>query len=273
MPAALAGRQLGGYCALRSPIVVYAASGYIDGVDVIPHQPRIRHEFQRRNLRIFQAHRLPGGYARLVLTGNLEGFTSPGPGDHAKLTIEGDVGRFYTPMPHEDGVAIDIYLHPHGPLACWASAMPVDDPVILAGPRGSKLVPENMTKLVLVGDCSSYPALARWLTQTDVPTEVILHGDGSEYLDELIDADRMTVHRLDFALDGAELLDIVRGLQLNDETFVWAAGEATSLVAVRRYLRHEAGLDRRQIAISGYWKQGQSNRDHHAPVDESDPDD
>jgi len=41
---------------------------------------------------------------------------------------------------------------------------------------------------------------------------------------------------------------------------------------VRRYLRHEAGARPDQLAISGYWRRGTVNLDHHLPLDPSDPD-
>jgi NADPH-dependent ferric siderophore reductase len=53
---------------------------------------------------------------------------------------------------------------------------------------------------------------------------------------------------------------------------VWAAGEASALVPVRRYLKHEVGLRPDQLDVQGYWKRGIVNRDHHEPVDPTDPD-
>lgn len=54
---------------------------------------------------------------------------------------------------------------------------------------------------------------------------------------------------------------------VDNETFVFAAGVASRLVNLRRYLRRELGLPAEQIAFSGYWKRGVSNFDHHTPID------
>lgn len=240
---------------------------------LIPRQERIRHDFRRRELVVTHAESLPGDYVRLVLGGDLEGFSSLGPADHAKLTIGGGVGRFYTPIPLEDAVALDVYLHPNGPLACWASALPVDDDVILAGPRGSKLIPENMTHLVAIADCSAFPATARWITGTDVPIDLIATATGLPYLGSLLDDERIRVHQVPEDRSGQAILDALQGIEMREGTFAWAAGEATSLVAARRYLRHDSGLDRQSIAVQGYWKYGRADHDHHAPIDEKDPDD
>jgi NADPH-dependent ferric siderophore reductase len=69
------------------------------------------------------------------------------------------------------------------------------------------------------------------------------------------------------------LEESVRSLgAIEPDAYVWAAGEATSLIPVRRYLRHELGLSPEQLAVEGYWKRGVTNLDHHAPIDPTDPD-
>jgi NADPH-dependent ferric siderophore reductase len=70
----------------------------------------------------------------------------------------------------------------------------------------------------------------------------------------------------------ARLLTVVRGLRLDASSYVRAAGEATSLIPVRRSLRREIGLDKTRAVVDGYWLRGTSNRDHHAPLDPADPD-
>ncbi|MDO5723414.1 MAG: SIP domain-containing protein [Flaviflexus sp.] len=240
---------------------------------LIPRQELIRHKARRRELVVTDAEQLPGSFVRLMLGGDLAGFSSPGPADHAKLIIGGGVGRFYTPIPMGDSVAVDIFLHPNGPLACWASALPVDDDVILAGPRGSKLVPTDMTHLVAIADCSAFPAAARWIKETDVPIDLIAVGPGLPYLGSLLDSDRIRVQQLPEDRSGAAILASLQSIEPRNGTFVWAAGEATSLIPARRYLRNESGLDRQSIAMQGYWKFGRADHDHHAPIDERDPDD
>ncbi|UUT34408.1 siderophore-interacting protein [Microbacterium elymi] len=55
-------------------------------------------------------------------------------------------------------------------------------------------------------------------------------------------------------------------------TYVFAAGEASALVPVRRHLRHTLHLPREQYSVSGYWRVGVQAWDHHAPIDPVDPD-
>ncbi|KRE82196.1 siderophore-interacting protein [Arthrobacter sp. Soil763] len=40
--------------------------------------------------------------------------------------------------------------------------------------------------------------------------------------------------------------------------YAWIAGEAASVKALRRYLVREVGIDRKQVAFMGYWRQGRA---------------
>ena len=53
---------------------------------------------------------------------------------------------------------------------------------------------------------------------------------------------------------------------------MFAAGEASALTPLRRYLRRELGLSAEQVVMSGYWRAGVVAWDHHAPIDPYDPD-
>lgn len=66
------------------------------------------------------------------------------------------------------------------------------------------------------------------------------------------------VHRGD-ALRGPQspLVAALRGFDLTDdgETFVWAAGEAGTMRAIRRYLRDTLALGRNAFQVQGYWRE------------------
>lgn len=67
------------------------------------------------------------------------------------------------------------------------------------------------------------------------------------------------------------LVEACRELIVDEGTFVFAAGEAGRLVPLRRYLRRELGVPKEQLSVQGYWREGDSDFDHHAPLDPSDP--
>lgn len=52
------------------------------------------------------------------------------------------------------------------------------------------------------------------------------------------------------------------------DLYVFAADEAGAIKPIRRYLRREVGLPKRQTHIDGYWKRGEVDHDHHVEDDE-----
>ncbi len=244
----------------------------------------VRHEPAVRSLTVSKVAYLSPSFRRLTLTGDdLHGFTSLGATDHVKVIVGDGLRRDYTPRAIReplDGsgaeLDIDFFLHGAGATAIWAASMEPGNLASVAGPRGSRLPPTGATRFVLGADESSLPALARWIEILPDDVEIF----GFVELDNPSDAaylDPDHVHKarivwLDKA-DGA-LERAIRGMgPIDVNTFVWVAGEATTLVPIRRYLRRELSLPPAQLKIDGYWKRGEAGRDHHAPIDPSDPDD
>ena len=244
----------------------------------------VRHDSVIRSLTIARTTILSPGFRRVTVTGDeLEGFTSLGPADHVKVVFSDDSRRDYTPRAFRAATPegtpeldIDVYLHGDGPAAMWARDAVAGDAIRVGGPRGSHLLPTGATRVVLGGDESSLPAFARWIEM--VPQEVEIFGfveldnpSDAAYLDpEHIHKARVVwLDKSDVALERA-----IRALgPITDTTYVWVAGEATTLIPIRRYLRRELGLPPAQVTIDGYWKRGEANRDHHAPIDPDDPED
>ena len=260
----------------------------------------VRHELVQRHLTVSAVRPVTSRIVRVTLTGDLAGFAAEGPTDHVKVFFPDPVtGRIATPGFAQGGLGLsapgavvardytpldfradageldlDVVLHGDGgPASAWASRAAVGDPLVVAGPRGSKLVPDGMSDLVLVVDETAFPAAARWLrlTPPDVPVTVLLDvpdedGEAPRYFDGLAGTDRATFRA------AVDLDTTLRSLPIEPGTFLFLAGEATTLVPLRRYLRRELGLGPEQVVASGYWKRGVAGLDHHAPVDPDDPD-
>jgi len=262
-----------------------------------------------RRVRVSAVHRVVPNIVRVTLTGpELAGFTSAGPTDHVKvffpdpdtniLTLpevapdgmrrgaEGVViSRDYTPRAvrtASGGRAIELDLDfvthgVEGPASAWAELAKIDDELGVAGPRGSRLVPEGVERLVVVADETALPATGRWLEllPAEVPVTALFYvvdESAEAYFDPAV-ADRIDAEWITH-FDGPQQLDeSLRSLgRIDDGTFVFLAGEADTLVPLRRYLRHELNLPADQVQASGYWRRGIVNLDHHAPLDPSDPD-
>lgn len=244
----------------------------------------VRHEPALRTLVVNKITSPSPGFRRLTFSGDdLHGFTSLGPTDHVTVVVNGDIRRDYTPRAFRESfdgnraeLDIDFFLHGDGPATAWAASVEVGDEAIVAGPRSSRLVPSGVQRVILGADESSLPALARWIEMLPNDTEiygfvVLSNSSDAAYLDP-VHVNKARVFWLGKSESALE--HAIRGFgHVDDNTFVWVAGEATTLIPIRRYLRRELLLSSSQLKIDGYWKQGEAGRDHHAPLDPSDPDD
>ena len=268
-------------------------------------QRTVRHETTIRRLTVASVQRVVPSIVRVTLTGPaLTGFTSPGPADHVKLflpdaetgvlatpALGGEttgmgkvIARDYTPLAFRAAIGdtpaeldIDLVIHgEEGPASAWAAAAQPGQEVAIGGPRGSRLVPEGLRRLIVVADETALPATARWLALTppEVPVTALLDVADPETEGYLAAAPADGAELLwHHGHDAAALEATLRSLAPFDEdTFLFLAGEATALVPLRRYLRRELGLPKEQVWASGYWKRGVVALDHHAPLDVDDPD-
>ena len=266
----------------------------------------VRHDFAIRTLTVIETRRLSPGLVRVTLGGDdLAGFTSVGPTDHSKLffpdPVTGEtvaprvtadgltrpefgtvIVRDYTPRAFRNGhgnaesqLDFDFVLHQDGgPASAWAAAAAPGDTLVVGGPRGSRMPPSGVKRFVLAADETALPALARWIEILPDDVEIVAFCELSNESDAAyLEPAHVQRARVIWLKKGERALErAIRSLgELDADTFVWAAGEAASLVPIRRYLRRELGLSAAQVKIDGYWKQGEAGRDHHAPIDPSDP--
>lgn len=271
---------------------------------------RVMHETKRRQLTVLRTELVAPRMQRVTLGGaELAGFTSLAPGDHVKaffpdpaigeiiapVFVDGRaqkpegpgevIARDYTPFAfradgeHGPELDLDFVLHADsshgGPAASWAAQAKPGDPLAIGGPRGSLLPPADVTRAILIADESALPAVTRWL-DTLGDTEVIglfstLDPATSSYLSEY-SASTREFHWFSGEDRDTRIATALAGLEITDGTLVFLAGEASSLIPMRRYLRRELGLPKEQVDAHGYWKKGEANLDHHAPLDPSDPD-
>ncbi len=246
---------------------------------------------------------------------SLETLRVPGPDDHVKVFLpDPATGVLHAPTLTDDGalqrptgvvsisreltvratrtvdgvpeVDVDWVLHggtdpgapptgEGGPASAWAARATVGDEVVLAGPTTSRAVPDGVGRLLLVGDESGLPALARWVEAIGADVTVTAIVEIGDDVDEAFVEDELgrATTELLYRTDGpGQLAEAVRALgPLDADEYVFAAGEATDLVAVRRALRG-SGARPDQLAVHGYWRRGVVNLDPEAPLDPTDPD-
>lgn len=260
----------------------------------------VMHPLRSRRLTVRRVEQLTERMRRVVLAGpQLEAgfpFLAFASTDHVKLVLPDErSGVLEVPEVVDDRIArpsvppilrdytvrhvdterrelwIDLVLHPHGPAGRWAARVAPGDEVGVLGPRGSHLYPDDYARYLLVADETAQPAVGRFLDDLgDRPATVI---GLSETPEEFADAARpgITLRTLLLPVDGdrgAALTAALASENLDDEeTFIWMAGEARSLIPARRLLR-ERGIARERWEVDGYWKTGVAAHDHHADLED-----
>lgn len=194
-------------------------------------------------------------------------------------------------------LVVDLVLHldpgSAGPAATWAAGAEAGDRVVVVAPRrghgfgGVEFAPGDATDLLLVGDETALPAIARILE--DLPADAVGHA----FVEVPVAGDVVDLRRP----DGVSLTWLVRagvdpgerllpavvahcggaGATAPDDDvdpdlwevpagrpgpglYAWIAGEAGVVTALRRHLVRDLGLDRRQVAFMGYWRRGVAGR-------------
>lgn len=267
----------------------------------------VRHPLVVRRLIVSAVSHPTPNIARITLSGDeLASFESSGPTDHIKVffpdpatgvlnapTMTADglqpasgpvISRDYTPLgfrSHDGHHELDVDFVVHGdegPASAWAGHATVGDPLVIAGPRGSKLLPQEATHVILIADETALPSCSRWIDMLPTSVNITAIFDvADESAKSYFSTDqqaRISAEWL-YRRDGLGQLDAALHAlgEIGESTFVFLAGEAGTLVSLRRYLRRELGLPKQQVAVEGYWRRGVTNADHHEPIDPSDPED
>ncbi|WEK60951.1 MAG: siderophore-interacting protein [Candidatus Microbacterium colombiense] len=156
---------------------------------------------------------------------------------------------------------LDFVLHGTGVASTWARSCEVGDRVHIAGPKMSLLQPVGADWLLIAGDDTAIPAIARWLEEVPdgTPTEVFIEvgGPSDEQAIEMKEGTTVTwVHRGPVpAGTTTHLADAVQAMTWRDgDPFAWVAGETLSIKPLRRWLREERGLAADRVEVTGYWR-------------------
>ncbi len=220
----------------------------------------------------FQSH-LPEEHVRLVF-----------PDEHGELRLpepDGRVLRWPRPLPvsreytvrRHDPVAgeidIDVVLHPGGVASEWARSVEVGTRVHVAGPPGGFALPLVHDRYLFAGDIAALPQIARYLEALPADAAgwaVVEVADAAEEIELSAPAgvEVRWVHRGDRPPgDGDALERAVRAVRPPEgaRTSVWIAGEAGAIKPLRRWARHDLGVDPVDCRITGYWKRGVADFD------------
>lgn len=179
--------------------------------------------------------------------------------------------RWYTVAAHrpERGeIDVCFVLHDHaGPGVAWARGARLGDRVGYRASGSAYLDPGPDSSQLLLGDETSLPALAAILGSLPGSPDVhaVIELPDPSYAD--LGADQ----ELELGIEWTYRADDAPGRQLlvaaqavgpdpgSRLDYVWVCGESGGVKAVRRHLV-QAGMDRRRITFSGYWRGQQPRR-------------
>lgn len=224
---------------------------------------RVRHEIHRRETEVVGVERLGASFVSVrVRAESLKQFVSLSFDDHVKLMLPDGAGgwlmRDYTPRSFDTArgeLVIEFALHGSGPFSDWARQAQPGQTLVVAGPRGSMIVPLDYDWHLLVGDDSAWPAIQRRLEElpADARAEVLL------LCAEPVTQPQRVPSGLGFSRvsDGDALLQALRARPWPaGEGFVWCAGEARLMTAARELLLGEKRHPKEAMKVAAYWKPG-----------------
>jgi len=190
------------------------------------------------------------------LTLAVPGLRSTGiPDEWLGLVVPGQFQvRYYTIRSlRGDEVVLDVVTHEVGLVTEWASGDCVGDTPVVTTPQGSFDPPPGAEWLLLVGDLTAMPAMARICAVTSLPTRVWAEvaDDLPGYLPEGVD-----VTWLEPPGEGrSRLAEVVAGVDWPaGEGYFWMAGESAQMRSIRKHLMRDRMLPNAAYDVMGYWR-------------------
>ena len=219
---------------------------------------------QQYDAEVLRRERLSEHLVRLVLGGpGLASFESTGiPDEWVGLVVPGQFqSRYYTVRSWTGGeLTVDVVVHEVGLVTEWVMRDVVGETVTVSEPKGSFALPDSAQWVLLVGDLTALPAMARIAETTDLPTRVwaevpddtpaILDGG---YLPASADVTWLEPP----AAGQSRLAEVVEGIDWpSGDGYFWMAGESAQMRAIRKHLMRERRLASHAYDVMRYWRGG-----------------
>jgi NADPH-dependent ferric siderophore reductase len=199
---------------------------------------------------------------RLTLAGDgLADFTSTGiPDEWVGLIVPGQYQSRYYTVRSWDGreLVVDVVVHDVGLVTEWATRDCVGDEVMVTEPRGSFAMPSDAQWLLLVGDLTAMPAMAR-IAETMLarpePVETRIWAEVPDGLPGYLpDGPEVTWLEPPGHAQSA-LAAVVESIAWPPgDGYFWMAGESAQMRAIRKHLMRERQLPSSAYDVMGYWR-------------------
>jgi len=170
--------------------------------------------------------------------------------------------RTFTPLRIDDDngrLDIEVVRHPGGAVSEWAECVGPGAPAAISGPGTGYEFPRSADHLIVLADETALPAVTQLIDMAPAGLSLEIHVEvvtsAAELDVELRETDSITWHVAHDEVPGSRIVDVARSLDaLPDGAFVWAAGEASAMHAIRTHLFDVLGVDRKRATVRGYWK-------------------
>jgi NADPH-dependent ferric siderophore reductase len=203
---------------------------------------------QQHAATVVRREQLSAHLVRLTLA--VDGFVSTGiPDEWVGLVVPGQFQvRYYTVRSYDGAeLVLDVVVHDVGLVTEWASGDCVGDDVVVTEAKGSFELPDDAEWLMLVGDLTAMPAMARIAETVELPTRTwaSVADDLAGYL-----PDRAGVTWVETGL-----ADVVAALDWPATPgYFWMAGESADMRAIRKHLMRDRRLPATAYDVMGYWR-------------------
>ncbi|GAA4938575.1 siderophore-interacting protein [Actinomycetospora succinea] len=159
----------------------------------------------------------------------------------------------------EDPVEIDVdfVLHDEGPARDWAVRAAPGEHIAFTGPYGLYAPTDEHDGVLLAGDETAVPAIGAIVEGLPPGRRVTVVASVRDVTERQTwgTAGDVTIHWT----TPDTITDRLRGLALPGERpYVWLAGEASEVKAMRRHVVRERGVDKRDVCFTGYWRRGRT---------------
>jgi NADPH-dependent ferric siderophore reductase len=193
---------------------------------------------------------------RLTL-GGLDGFESTGiPDEWVGLVVPGQFQVRYYTVRSWDGseLVLDVVVHEEGLVTEWAMRDCSGDIVTVTEPKGSFAMPDDAAWLMLVGDLTGLPAMAR-IAETHAGRDVRVWAEVPDDLPDYLPASARVTWLATPADGSSALAATVEAIEWPaGEGYFWMAGESAQMRAIRKHLMRGRALPSSAYDVMGYWR-------------------